>query len=160
ETHTLRRTAALLRPKPTRVTDEHSAHQPRRDSEEVRAVDPLHARLIDKLQVRFVNQARRAERVTAALVPELPGRVPAKLVVEQRHESVERVAIAAAPREEKTGHIDVVARGADSESGHRVEDAERVVTAQISAHEICITNAPNSVTTGQSWRLHVRICRR
>src|SRR5215470_11395176 len=83
------------------------------------AIDPLDAGLIHKLQIRFVNETCRTEGVIGTLASELLMSDASQLVVDERHELVQGVAVAVAPCEKETGHIQIVARGADLKSGDR-----------------------------------------
>ena len=52
-----------------RVLHEDTAHGLRRDGKEVGAILPLHARVVDQAQVRFVDEGRGLEAVPGALAP-------------------------------------------------------------------------------------------
>jgi hypothetical protein len=80
-----------------RVVDENPSHQLRGDGEEVRPVLPLHAALIDELQIRLVHQRRRLERMVGSLARKVPFGQRLQLPVDHRHHLVEgfRAAVAA-----------------------------------------------------------------
>src|SRR5882762_4117335 len=79
------------------VIDQHAAHQSGCDSEEVSSILPMDATLIDQLHVDLVDERGRLKRV---IVPFLAKVLPSemmKLVVDERHELVERGTITSAP---------------------------------------------------------------
>ena len=55
----------FLREPRLRAIDEHVPHRHRRQREEMRAVAPRDARLIDELEVRFVDEPGRGQRAAA-----------------------------------------------------------------------------------------------
>ena len=65
---------ALLRAVMPRVIDQHAAHRPRADGEEMRAVLPVDAGLVRQLQVDFVHQRRGRERGRGPAARELAAR--------------------------------------------------------------------------------------
>jgi hypothetical protein len=80
-----RLTAAALLPAPRhRIVDEDAPHRLRGNGEIVRAVLPLDAVELGQLEPRFVDEGRRAQRVTGPLVAQLPRGDPAKLVIDER----------------------------------------------------------------------------
>jgi hypothetical protein len=58
-------------------------------------IAPRHSRLIDQLQIRFVDEAGRRQRSTPVPNRELVARDDTELLVYDRHESIERVTPAA-----------------------------------------------------------------
>ena len=62
---------------------------------------PLHLLQVDEAQVRLVDERRGLQRVVRALVCHVPPRQPLQLVVDQRHQLLERLGLAAAPRKEE-----------------------------------------------------------
>jgi hypothetical protein len=77
----LKLTAALLGPCCHRMVDEHSPHGLGRNGQEVRAILPGHAIQANQLHVRFVNQARRVERVIRPLAAPLAARDGFELLI-------------------------------------------------------------------------------
>ena len=89
----------------TRVVDEDAAHRLRRHGEEMGAVLPVHALVIDQPQVGFVDQRRRLQAVAGALAPHVVVRQTTELVVDDRHQEGERTLIPVAPRPEKRADV-------------------------------------------------------
>ena len=88
-----------------RVVDEDAAHRLSRNGEEMGAVLPVHALVIDQPQVRFVDQRRRLQAVAGTLAPHVPVRQTTELVVDDRHQEGERTLIPVAPRSEKRADV-------------------------------------------------------
>jgi hypothetical protein len=99
---------------PARPVDEHAAHRLRGRAEEVRAAAARHLRIVDQAHVRFVDQIRRLKRDVAVLACELAMRHVVKLIVDERHEMVERSAIGGA------GSRDVLEQGGRSRAAGKV----------------------------------------
>jgi hypothetical protein len=89
--------AALLGLVRAGVVDEDAAHHLRGHADELRAVLPARAPLVNHQQVRLVDEGGRLERVVGALAPEVVAGQPPQLVVDERHQLVEGRAVAAAP---------------------------------------------------------------
>ena len=87
------------------MIDEDAAHDGGRDGEEVRAVAPLHAPLIDEPQVALVHERGGLERVLASLAAHGALGVPAQLLVDRGDEPVRRGLVAASPGEEEPGDV-------------------------------------------------------
>ena len=56
---------------------------------------------VDKAGIGFIDERRRLQRVVPAFVRHVPLRQPLQLVVDQRHQLLERLGLAAAPREKE-----------------------------------------------------------
>ena len=97
--------AAFGVPPRARVIDKDAPHQPCGDREKVRAVLPPDAREIDQPEVRLVDKRRRLERVSLPLACHLPAGQSPQLAVNERHQLLERLLIAAAPRDEQIGDV-------------------------------------------------------
>ena len=89
--------ASLLRGLSTRVVDKDPAHDPGRDTEEMRSILPFDIALFDQPQVRLVNERGWLERVARAFVSKLTGGNPAQLGIDERQQAVEGVSIATTP---------------------------------------------------------------
>jgi hypothetical protein len=83
------------------VVHEDAAHHVRGDADELRAVPPIDATLVDEPEVGFVHERCGLERVTAALFAEEVGGEAAQFAVNQRHQLLERVLIAVFPVDQK-----------------------------------------------------------
>ena len=73
-----------------RVIHQQTAHDVRRDGEEMRPVLPARASLIDELQVGLVHQRGGAQRMVAPLAHQVAAREPAQLVVHGIHQRARR----------------------------------------------------------------------
>ncbi len=71
------------------VVHQNLAHRRRGDAEEVGAILPGDAALIDHLQVGFVHERRAVHGAPGPPSAELAARNPAQVVVDERHEPVE-----------------------------------------------------------------------
>ena len=91
-----RAAAALLRVARHRVVDQDVTHRARRHREEMRAVLPRDVIQANELEVRLVRERGGAQRVAGPFVPQRAVRQTAQRVVDQRHEPVERLPVAAA----------------------------------------------------------------
>jgi len=100
-----------------RIVQENPAHQPRGDREKVRAVAPVDAPLIDELHIRLVDERGGLKHVIAPLAREMPRRDDAQLVVDERHQPVERLAVASLPLLQQLGNLRR-RRGGFGISGH------------------------------------------
>ena len=78
--------------------DQDASHHLTRRPEELPAVLPHHALLIDQPHVRLVHERRRLQRVAAAFAAQLPGRPGAQLAIHHRHQLVAGGGIARGPR--------------------------------------------------------------
>jgi hypothetical protein len=81
---------------PARVIHGELSHRLRRQRKEMLPVVDGELRVLRELQVRFVHQDRRLQRLVAALSEAMPGQ-RAKLVIDERHQPIDRSTIAAAP---------------------------------------------------------------
>src|SRR5205085_5796995 len=78
------------------VIDQHAAHDRRRHREEMCAVVPINAPLLDEPEIRLVDERGGAQRVALALAMELPVGDRPELGVHERDESIPRGPIVAA----------------------------------------------------------------
>jgi hypothetical protein len=90
--------AALERVMRSRVLDQNLPHEARGDAAEVRPAFPAHLRLVHELQVSFVHQRRRLQRVVRPFASEVAAREAPQLGVNDRHEPLGRGLVAIAPR--------------------------------------------------------------
>ena len=74
---------------PRRI-DEDLSHRPRHGRAEVRAAAVTDARVVDEPQVGLVDERRRLQGHVPVLALQLPVRHPVQLVVDERHELVQR----------------------------------------------------------------------
>src|SRR5262249_60381678 len=72
------------------VVDEDAPHGLRGDRQVMRATLPRDPIELPQLQPRFVDQGRRAERVTRALIAELAGSHPPEFVINERKHLLHR----------------------------------------------------------------------
>ena len=84
-----------------RMVDEDAAHRLGRDGEEMGAVLPVHALVIDQPHVGFVDQRRGLQAVAGALALHVVARQAVELVVHDRCQLGERALVPVAPRTEK-----------------------------------------------------------
>src|SRR5215207_6612199 len=84
-----------------RVVEQDASHDLRGDGEEVRAVLPVHALLVDEPEVRLVDERRRLERVPRVLAPHEVARDAVQLSLDEREEAFERRPVAVAPCDEQ-----------------------------------------------------------
>jgi hypothetical protein len=99
--HVRRASSSLDAPSPSRVAHEDVSHGLRGDREEVGARLPLDTIHADELEEGLVDESGRIERVAAALEPELPAGDSLELVVNDRDELIQGLAVPFAQREEK-----------------------------------------------------------
>jgi hypothetical protein len=92
-----RRPAALFGGVGAGVVDQHAAHHARRDTVEVRTVLPTDSRLVNEPKVRLVDEGGRLQGVRAAFSGEKRAREAPHLVVDERHQALGRMRVAAAP---------------------------------------------------------------
>ena len=97
--------APLLGVAGPRVVDQDPAHGLGGDREEVAAVLPGDARLVDEAEIRLVDDGRRLERVARALSPELALGDLAQLRIDERHEPLDGRRVAFVPGDEKPRHF-------------------------------------------------------
>ena len=96
---------ALLCCLPAGDVDEHLTHGPSSYRVEVLPVLPLNGVVVNELLVGFVDQFRRLKRMVISLPVKLIMRDPSELVVDGRHQLVQRRRIPAAEAAEKAGHL-------------------------------------------------------
>ncbi len=97
--------AALLGLVGARVIDEDAAHHLRGDAEEVRAVLPLHLRLIHEPHVRLVDERGGLQRVADALLAQVARGEAPQLAVDDGQQVVEHPAVAVRQADEQSGHL-------------------------------------------------------
>ena len=73
--------------------------------QEMGAILPLHALVIDQPHVGFVDQRRRLQAVAGALAPHVVVRQATEFVVDDRRQEGERTLISVAPRAEKRADV-------------------------------------------------------
>ena len=105
EHHEAHAAAVLAVGAPARVVGQDAPHHPGSDAEEVCAILPVDVALADQAQERFVDEIVCLERLTGALVAEIPSGQATQLVVDQGHELVEGLVVAAAPLREEQRHV-------------------------------------------------------
>jgi hypothetical protein len=88
-----------------RVVDEDAAHQARGQPQELRAVAPVHAALVDQAQVHLVHQRSWLERVAAALAPDVAPREPSELLVHEGEHLAQRLLVAVRQVEEEPRRV-------------------------------------------------------
>ena len=88
-----------------RVVDEYAAHHLRGHAEEVRAVLPLHLRLVNEPHVRLVDERRGLQGVADALAPQVARRELAKLAVDDGQQLVQDAAVAVRQAHEEPRHV-------------------------------------------------------
>jgi hypothetical protein len=84
------------------VVDQDASHHAGRDGEEVHAVLPRDID-VDEAGVRFVDESGRLEGVLLALAAHVPVGEAPELLVDDRHELVERVLVSLPPVEKQRG---------------------------------------------------------
>lgn len=105
------RAAALLRHLRARVIHEYPTHDPRRDSEEMRAIVPRHVGETAQAQIRFVRERGGLQRVAGPFCTQMTGGNRAKLGVDEWQEALERAVIALLPCAQVCGNPVVVDGG-------------------------------------------------
>ena len=88
-----------------RVIHDDLPHRDRADREEMTAIAPRRLRLVHQPEVGLVHEAARVERLRPAPTAELDPRQPPEVLVDQRHQLVERLGIAGAVGEEQLGNV-------------------------------------------------------
>ena len=87
------------------MVDQDAPHQLGGNAEEVSAILPGHPLLADQPHVGFVDERRGLKRVPRALIAHVGGGDPAQLVVHERRQLLESIAISAAPLLQKGRHL-------------------------------------------------------
>ena len=67
----------------------------------MRATFPLHPTRVNQAQISFIDQRRRLQQVAGPLVAHEMTRQPAQLMVDKRHQLIERRLISASPGEQQ-----------------------------------------------------------
>jgi len=91
--------AALIGPPGPRVVDEQPPHHLRRHGEKMGPSLPVDALLLHQLQKGLVDERRRLQRVTVALVPHEGRRAPPQLVVDDGQKRLDSAPIAGRRRD-------------------------------------------------------------
>jgi hypothetical protein len=92
------------------VVHEHASHHPRRRTVEIRTVLHLHSADVPQPQKGFVHERGRLQRVAFPFVAKMVvGELP-ELVVDERHQYVEGIDIAAAPAVEQLRDVSMLYR--------------------------------------------------
>jgi hypothetical protein len=89
--------AALAGVPGARAIDEHAAHHPRGDGQELRPVLPVHAPLIDEAHVGFVHERGGLQRMSGPLPPQVRGGAAAQLGIDQTHGALTSVEVSCRP---------------------------------------------------------------
>jgi hypothetical protein len=76
------------------MVDEYAPHHDRCQADELRAILPVDALLVDQPQVGFVDERGRLEGMVRALPSQVAGGDPAKLVVDERQHPLAGVLVA------------------------------------------------------------------
>ena len=97
--------AALACVLPAGVIDEDLAHQLRRDRKKVRPVLQRQPVDIHESQVNLMHERCRLEGVPGLFAPQMAARHAAQLVVDERHQTVERLGVALAPGQEQCSYV-------------------------------------------------------
>lgn len=79
-----------------RVIDEDAPHHHCRESDELRAVPPVHALLVDEPEVRLVHQCSWLKRVVGALPVHVAGSKASQLIIDERQHLLTRSLAASA----------------------------------------------------------------
>jgi hypothetical protein len=95
----------------TGVIDQDTAHDVRRDREEMSAALPAHAALIDELEIRLVDERRRGKRMVAALTPQVAPGQATQFAVNGVHQRGSDRLLAVAPRRKESRDIRGVGHG-------------------------------------------------
>ena len=85
--------------------DEDAAHHLRRDAEELTAVLPRRAALVDEFQVRLVHERRRLQRVIPPFPAHVGARAPPQISIDERQKLLECSLVAAGPRVQQLGDV-------------------------------------------------------
>ena len=96
--HLLPASAAFRGELPSAAIDEDSSHQARGYRKEMGPVTPLDLPLIDKAQIRFVDEGRGLQDMPSPFAAHETGREAVQVFVDDRHEPVERITTTVAPR--------------------------------------------------------------
>ena len=83
------------------MVDEDAAHHLRRQAEELRAILPDNMLLIDEAQIRLVHERGRLQGVGAPLAAQVGRGTAAKLLIDDRDETVARSRLASRPCAQK-----------------------------------------------------------
>jgi len=87
--------AALRRETSARTAYDHLAHGAGCDSEKVASVFHTHAFLVRELEIGFADESRRVECCSSVGTAKMVARDAAKLIIDERHELIEGLAISA-----------------------------------------------------------------
>ena len=82
------------------VIDQDMAHRLRRDTEEMGAVLPFDLALVDEPEVCLADERRRLQWVAGRFAPHVAASHLPQAFIDHRHQVIERVAPAIAPRDQ------------------------------------------------------------
>ena len=88
-----------------RAVHENAPHHLRRDEEELRAILPHRALLIDQAEVDLVDQGGRLQQMPRAFAPQVRGGAAAQFLIDDRHEAVAGAVVTGAPGVEQRRHV-------------------------------------------------------
>lgn len=97
--------ASFARHAGARVIHEDPAHDFRCNPEELRAVLPGNALLIDEPEVQLVDESRGYQRVLPPFAPQMPGGDATQLGIDQREQRVSRRRVALRPAEQQASDV-------------------------------------------------------
>jgi hypothetical protein len=69
----------------------------------VRAVLPIHLLAVHEADVGFIDQSRGLQRVIRFLSGHIPARQPAQMLIDDRHELIQRSGVTLPPGKQPTG---------------------------------------------------------
>ena len=93
-----------------RVLDQNTTHDLCRHREEMRAIVPLHARVIHQPHIGLVDQGRGLQAMAGTLAPHVAARQSVELVIYESGQPFERTRVSVAPRAEQLAHLVLAAR--------------------------------------------------
>lgn len=87
------------------MIDQHEAHGPGRDRQEMRTIRPLHPGLVDQAHVDLMDERRRVQRLTGPAPAQSEAGGPLQLVVREREELVERLSVTLTGAVQEDGRV-------------------------------------------------------
>ncbi len=105
EIHALRAASTLGVPSGAGIIHQDAAHEPSADREEMSTVVPLDVLNVDEPEIGFVDQRGGLQSVAATLVHQAALRDLAQLRINQDKDSLQSVAISAAPGSQQPGNF-------------------------------------------------------
>lgn len=112
--------AAFRRRPPARRVNQNPPHDLCAQGEKVSAIVPVDAFDVDQTNVRFVDECRGLQRVAGALVPHVPVRQTAQLLVDERGEAIECREITTVPSLEQKRDVNRVGHNAHRRTALRL----------------------------------------